>query len=292
MLSLGFRKTSPGEPDSSLARRDGAVALRAESVSYSVGGKRLVDDVSYECRGGEVFGVVGPNGAGKTTLMQVAAGLLDATHGGARIFDRDISQLSVAERALHIGYAPQSVGPHPFTALDMVLMGRYPYLSRWQLEDAEDRRIAMEALRATETAEFADRRVDTLSGGERQRVVLARVLAQQTDVVIADEPVASLDIRHQLLAMAVLRERAARADVAVCVVMHDLNLAARFCDSILVMQEGRAIACGPPGEVFTPELIREVFGVDAQVHHRAGSGSSEDDAPVRIDVVGPSPALI
>ena len=248
--------------------------LQAYNVTVIVRGKSLVDDATVDCASGEVVGVIGPNGAGKSTLLKTMAGITRPTRGQITLHGRPVASMSSASRSRYIAYAPQSAAVHPFTAIDMVLMGRYPYLRRFQLEDSEDRDAARAALADTDTLEFADRKVDTLSGGERQRVMLARVLAQETDVILADEPVASLDIKHQLLTLALLRERARKHQVAVVVVMHDLNLAATYCDKLVAMHEAKTIATGTPAEVLTTDLIRQVFQVEARVT------VSEDDGAI------------
>ena len=244
-------------------------AIEANGVTVTVRGNTLVNDVSIECQAGNVLGIVGPNGAGKTTLLKVMAGLTKPTQGCVSLNGKPVHAMTPSESARLIAYAPQSAAVHPFTAIDMVLMGRYPYLRRFQLEATEDRRAAHNALTLTDTAQFANRRVDTLSGGERQRVMIARVLAQDTDVILADEPIASLDIKHQLLTLKLLRERARKSKVAVCVVMHDLNLAATFCDRLLAMHKGRAVATGKPYDVLTPKLIQRIFQVNASIDANA-----------------------
>ena len=247
------------------AIRADAPAIEARGICVEAGGSLLVDDVSLKCDGGEVFGIIGPNGAGKSTLLKALAGITRTVRGCVKIHGHPVARMPSTTRSQMVSFAPQSPAPLPFTAIDNVLMGRYPYLRRFQLEDASDRQLAMAALSQTETLQFAERKVESLSGGERQRVMLARVIAQDTAVILADEPVASLDIKHQLLAMALLRDRARGHGVAVIVVMHDLNLAAMYCDRILVMDNAKAVVSGPPSDIVTSELIRSVFQVDASV---------------------------
>ena len=248
-------------------------AIVARDITVTIRGSTLVKDVNLTCPAGQVTGIIGPNGAGKTTLLRTMAGLTKPTLGSVTINGNPVHAMTASEKSRLIAYAPQSAAIHPFTAIDMVLMGRYPYLRRWALEAADDRKAAHDALTQTDTAQFADRRVDTLSGGERQRVLIARVLAQDTDVILADEPVASLDIKHQLLTLKLLRERAQSHHVAVCIVMHDLNLAATYCDNILAMHQGSAVAIGPPNDVLTPDLIQHVFQVNATVDTDAGGAA-------------------
>ena len=262
-ISTLLRLTDPAAASNTV--RSDPAAIVVDGVTVTVRGKTLVSDVSLECPAGKVMGIIGPNGAGKTTLLKTMAGLTKPTHGFVAVNGKPVQSMTPSETSRLIAYAPQSAAVHPFTAIDMVLMGRYPYLRRFQLEAAEDRQAAYDALRKTDTAQFANRRVDTLSGGERQRVMIARTLAQDTEVILADEPVASLDIKHQLLTLKLLRKRARECDVAVCIVMHDLNLAATYCDNIIAMHQGRAVAAGTPRTVLTPNLIQRIFQVDTTV---------------------------
>ena len=180
-----------------------------------IAGHTIVDEVSFSGRRGEVVGIIGPNGAGKTTMLKVLAGLLKPTAGIVRIGDTRIDAMPVSTRSKRIAYVPQTTGVHPFTALEMVLMGRYPHLRRFQIEAEDDAEIAFSAMKQMHVEQFQNRRVDTLSGGERQRVLLARALAQNGDVLFVDEPITSLDIKHQLMSLQVLRDEAMKREVAV-----------------------------------------------------------------------------
>jgi len=251
--------------------------LQVEGLSVAFDGNRVVDSVSLEVSRGEVVGLVGANGSGKTTLVRTIAGLLNAEAGAVRIDGQlasDVNNtggssaatvMSQGERARKLAYMPQLAAPHPFTAFEAVLMGRYPYLGRFELEGSGDRDLAWAAMERTSTVEFADRKLDTLSGGERQRVVLARVLVQQAGVLLMDEPTASLDLRHQILTMDLVREEVASRNAGAVVILHDLSLAARFCDRLVVLLEGKKIAEGTPWEVLTPANLREGFGVEGLV---------------------------
>lgn len=162
--------------------------------------------------------------------------------------------------------------PHPFTALETVLMGRYAHLGRFDLEGKRDRKIAREAMARTDTLKFESRQLDRLSGGERQRVVLARTLAQQAANILLDEPSASLDLRHRLSMMETLREEASNRSVAVVVAMHDVSLAGRYCDQLALMSEGAIVAQGQPRAVLTAENLRNVFGVETAVQVDLATG--------------------
>ncbi len=259
-----------------------AAAFSAKGLSVRIGNSNIVDDVSLAGNFGELLGIIGPNGAGKTTLLKVLAGLLKPRLGGVEIDGVDLEKIPSSTRSRQIAYVPQITGAHPFTALELVLMGRYPHLRRFQIESEDDTEIAIGAMERMDVAQFKGRRLDTLSGGERQRVLLARALAQRGDVLFVDEPITSLDIKHQLLALQVLKDEARDRSVAVCAVLHDLNMAARFCDRVVLLAEGRMIEEGEPGCVITERRVAEVFGVRARVTRRARSNG------VTVDLIEPS----
>ena len=250
-------------------------------VSVRLGGVPVLRSVSLTARGGEVTGVIGPNGAGKSTLLRVLAGVLRAESGAVRLGGADLHVLPAHIRARRVAYLPQQDAAQPFTALETVLMGRYPHLRRFQLEGRRDRRIAYAAMARTESRGFAARSLDRLSGGERQRVLLARAFAQQAGVLVLDEPLASLDLRHRLAVMAALRAEAA-GGAAVVVALHDVELAARYCDRLVLLAAGRVASRGDPRAVLVPEHFRAVFGVEALVSRDAPTGEP------RVWLVGPS----
>ena len=246
--------------------------IAAVGVVVTLGGATVLRGVSFETRPGEVVGLIGPNGAGKTTLLRVLAGLLRPDSGSLHLGQASLTSMNASERARRIAFMPQHDSPHPFTALETVLMGRYAHLGRFQLEGKNDRRIAREAMARTETLGFANRQLDRLSGGERQRVVLARTLAQQAGTILLDEPAASLDLRHRLSMMEALKQEAAGRSVAVVVAMHDVSLAGRYCDRLALMSEGMIVAEGHPESVLTAENLRAVFGVETTVQVDPASG--------------------
>lgn len=241
-----------------------SAALEAKYAVVSLGGHRVLDRVSVRVNSGEVLGIVGPNGSGKTTLLRAMARLVGVEQGEVLMNGTDLTDTSAQQRARDIAYMPQSAGNHSFTALEFVLMGRYPHLGRFKLESRSDIEIAEAAMRRTGTSEFAHRRLQTLSGGERQRVLLARVLAQQAEVLLLDEPTASLDMQHQLLTMETARTEASNG-AAVAVVLHDLSLAARYCDRLVLMNKGTVVGDGAPWDVISQSTLRDVFAVDAAV---------------------------
>jgi iron complex transport system ATP-binding protein len=237
-------------------------ALAAQDVTVRLGRTTIVREASFTLRAGEFAAMVGPNGAGKTTLMRALAGLTPAD-GTITLGGRALGALSDRERARHIAYLPQGHAfywPMPVAAI--VMLGRAPHADPFSSTSVQDRAAVEHALITTETMEFSERAVTTLSGGERARVALARALATQAPVLLADEPTAALDPRHQLTVMELLRG-AAHAGNAILAIMHDLSLAARFADRVLVMDHGALVADGPPAEALTPERLAEVFGIEA-----------------------------
>ncbi|MGZ8605485.1 MAG: ABC transporter ATP-binding protein [Actinomycetota bacterium] len=242
------------------------VALALRNVSAAYGAAPVVHDVELEVRSGEVVGLVGPNGSGKTTLVRVASRALRPSAGRVELGGRDLAGMNAREVARLVAVVPQDLTPaFSFTALELVLMGRTPYLSRWGGGGQEDWARARAAMAATQVQHLADRPVEELSGGERRRVVLAQALAQDAPVLLLDEPTTHLDVRHVLDLLGVVRGLASREGTAVVGILHDLNLAAASCNRLVALHRGRIVADGTPSEVVTPALLREVYGVEADV---------------------------
>lgn len=251
--SISLRRR-PAIPD---RQAPGSVIASAEQVGVVLGGARVLDDVSVEARTGEVLALVGPNGAGKSTLLAAIAGDTDPADGRVELAGRPVQHWSPVEAAMRRAVLLQQVTlSFPFVVADVVMMGRAPW-SRTPHEDADDDAVA-EAMALTDVAAFAERRFSSLSGGEKARVALARVLAQRSQLLLLDEPTAALDLHHQEMVLTVARQRAAAGD-AVVVVLHDLNLAAAYADRVAVLSRGRLAAEGPPADVFTGELLSDVY---------------------------------
>ena len=257
-------------------------AVSAQGLSYEVEAQTLLDGVDLDADRGQLVGLIGPNGAGKSTLLRAISGILSCQDGSVRLEGADLRGLSSRDVAVALALIPQ-IAPytHGFTSIELVLMGRYPHLGRFQIEGSEDDRIARESMRLTETEQFAGRTLDTLSGGERQRVFVSRALAQQPRVLLLDEPTSNLDVFHQLKVFDLVRRLVDEGLTAIAAI-HDLNMAARYCDRLVLLFEGRVLADGTPEEVLTPEAIARAFGVEAAVYPDPITGS------LTMSLIGPA----
>ncbi|ELY53844.1 heme ABC transporter ATP-binding protein [Natronococcus jeotgali] len=273
---------------------DGA-RLEVEDVAVSLGEVDVLEDVSLTVEPGEFVGLVGPNGAGKTTLLRAVSGALEPTRGsvavdGAALHDRP----SKAASRL-VAVVPQDTTlSFSFDVRTVVEMGRYPHRSRFSPPDEDDRAAVDRALERTRTTRFADRPIDEVSGGERQRVVLARAIAQETPVLLLDEPTASLDVNHQVETLELVRELVSEGRTVVAAI-HDLDLAARYCDRLVALAGGRVLEAGPPEAVLNRDVLAAAFDVTAAVTENPVTGSPTVTAlpdadgapePARVHVVG------
>jgi iron complex transport system ATP-binding protein len=234
--------------------------LAMEGACFRYGPRTVLDRVDLAVAAGEMLGLIGPNGAGKSTLVRLLAGIEHPDEGAVRLDGRPLTAWTRAERARRVALVPQDPRVEfPYTVLEVVLMGRSPHLSALALPGRRDLEIARAALARLEVGELEARRMDELSGGERQRVFLARALAQEPAVLLLDEPTTHLDLRHQTQLHDVARTRC-REGVAVLTVLHDLNLAAAYCDRVVLLAGGRVVREGTPVDVLEAATLERAFG--------------------------------
>ncbi|MEM2099257.1 MAG: ABC transporter ATP-binding protein [Candidatus Bathyarchaeia archaeon] len=250
------------------------VILSVDGVECRYGSVKVLEDVSLSVKDGDFVGILGPNGSGKTTLLRSISRTLKPHRGTILLNEEDIYSLRSVDVAKQLAVVPQdsSIG-FSFAALDVVLMGRNPHLKRFQMETSKDIAIAKKAMMLTNTWQFAERPINELSGGERQRVIIARALAQEPKILLLDEPLTHLDIVNQLEIMDLVKSLCVNEKLIVLAVFHDLNLAARYCTSAIMLRKGKIFAAGNIAEVLTSENIRGVFNVDAIVQRNLVTNS-------------------
>lgn len=247
--------------------------LSAERIRLAYGDRVIVSELDLQVAQGQITSIVGANGCGKSTLLRALARLLSPVSGQVVLDGADISSHRSREVARILGLLPQSpVAPEGITVADLVGRGRHPHqriLAPWNAHDYE---AVADALDATGTADLADRSVDELSGGQRQRAWIAMALAQETDILLLDEPTTFLDLAHQVEVLDLLTDLRKRRDTTIVMVLHDLNLAARYSDRLVAMRDGAIHATGTPEEVMTVDLVDEVFGLKSQILQDPVSG--------------------
>ncbi len=239
--------------------------LKIHNLSASYHEHRVLHDVSFEVKNGEVLALIGPNGAGKSTIIRAASGVIAST-GNIRTNGDDFHSLTPIQRARYIAVVPQAISlPPAFTVWETVLMGRTPYLGFLGHASSLDEELARRSLERVNALSLIDRRVGELSGGEAQRVLLARALCQSTPILLLDEPTAHLDLQYQVSLLELIRELAHKENLAVLVALHDLNLAAHFADRVALLVGGHLKAIGSPREVLTSQLISDAYCLPVKV---------------------------
>jgi iron complex transport system ATP-binding protein len=240
-------------------------ALELRQVGFGYGRDPVVQDVSFAVAAGEFLGVIGPNGSGKSTLLRLISGYLRPWRGQVLVQGQAVERYERRQLGRLIGAVPQETAvTFPFSVTEMVLFGRTPHAGGFGFDRDSDLAAAQRAMQRTETAHLARRAVTELSGGERQRVILARALAQEPSILLLDEPAAFLDIRHAVEMYDLLRDLQ-REGMTVVSVLHDLNMAALYCDRLLLLQDGRVARAGTPAEVITYANLTEVYGTEVYV---------------------------
>lgn len=236
--------------------------IKLDRIRFSYGENTILANVTLSFSLGEFVAVLGPNGSGKTTLLRSIAGMLQPSKGKVLLHGKPIQQYNARALAQAMAWVPQSIHAEmAFPVLDTVLMGRHAYHRRFASDSQADIAMAYDALRETGAASYADKKITELSGGELQRVLTARALCQDTPILLLDEPVSNLDIRHQVDILDVLAKRAAEKKVLVICVLHDLNLAAHYAQRVILMHQGKIVADGSPEEVLTAQQLEDVYGI-------------------------------
>ncbi len=245
--------------------------LTLEGVDFAYGkGKLTLKDITLDIRNPQLISIIGPNGVGKSTLIHCINKILSPTHGIVMVDETDVSEIKIKDLAKKIGYVPYSASDtFPLTVVDTILMGRNPH-SKWRGDLHEDMNIVKEVLDLMDIRSLAMRPFNELSAGQHQRVMLARGLAQEPEILLLDEPTANLDIKHQMDVIRTLKKLSVRKKIVVIMISHDLNLAAKYSDNIIMMSEGTIYAVGRPSDVINGESIKAVYDVDAEVIVREG----------------------
>lgn len=249
-----------------LAGDAGQEGFRLEGVGFAADARFLLEGVTLSLGPGRVTGIIGHNGSGKSTLLKLMARQQAPARGAIRLDGRGLDDWSTRAFARRVAYLPQTPpSAGALTVRELVACGRYPWHGALGRKGAQDRAAVADALTLTGLADFADRLVETLSGGERQRVWLAMLVAQQAQYLLLDEPVAALDVAHQVEVMALARTLCEARGLGVAVVLHDVNLAARYCDELIALRGGRLLMRGPPAEIVTTPTLGEIYGIPMAV---------------------------
>jgi iron complex transport system ATP-binding protein len=238
-----------------------------EDISLSYNHHPVVQNLSFQLNPGEMVGLLGPNGCGKTSVIRALSRSISLKAGHIRLDGKEIGIISRSDLARQIGVVPQNPSlPETFTVFEVVLLGRNPHLGWLRNESPGDYSIVNWAMERSGVTELADRRIGELSGGEKQRVTIARVLAQEPKIILLDEPTANLDISHQVELLTLVKGLCKEKNLVVLIAIHDLNLAAQYCDRLLLMKDGRIQAAGAPREVITEVNIKDVYNTASHVY--------------------------
>lgn len=241
--------------------------IQVKNLEVSINKKRILHDISFNVEKGTLLGLIGPNGSGKSTLLKTIASILPTSSGDIFINKKKQIDYKAKSLATQISYVPQETQVNfDFTAWDIVSMGRHVHRSMFDRNNEEDLLFIQRAMKMTETLPHAEKSVLELSSGQRQLVMIAKAFAQDTPIILLDEPISALDIYHQLHILQLLETSCEKEGKTMIVVLHDLNLAARFCHQLLLLKNGRVVKHGSPKEVLTKELLRKVYDVDAYIY--------------------------
>ena len=250
------------------------IRIQVSQLQAAYDSEPVIRGVSFEIRRGQFVGLAGPNGSGKSTLIRLISKVLKPQKGRILIDGQPLEQIKQQQLARRMAVVRQEAPPDfEYTVREVVMLGRIPHLKRFQSEGPEDLGIVDESLRKTELTELSGRLVTEISGGERQRVAIARALAQRPEILLLDEPTAHLDLRHQVALLTLFRKLSRREGLSILAVLHDLNLAAQFCERLMLLKEGQIFRSGPPEGVLDAATVRQVYGVEAVVSRHPVSGA-------------------
>jgi iron complex transport system ATP-binding protein len=245
--------------------------LQVKNLSFAYDSEPILKNISLSVEKGNFIGLIGPNGSGKSTLLKLIGGVLSSPDDAIRINEHQINAINKKELARTITWVPQEHPMvFPFTIQEIVLMGRHPYLSPLSFEGEEDYKIAQQAMETTQTLQFSDRYFNEISGGEKQRVMLASAIAQEPEVMLLDEPTSALDLKYQVQILNILKHLNIEKNITLILAMHDLNLASRFCNRLILLNDGVIECDGTPEEVLKKEIIENVYGVNVNLHNLDG----------------------
>lgn len=245
--------------------------LEIKNISYSVGNNKILKDISFKCQSGEIIGIIGPNGSGKTTLLKTINTLNSINDGDILLNEKSIKNYNEKELARNISFMNQNTNiEFDFSCIDIVILGRYPYLERFQEYSKKDIELAEKYMKLTDTLKFRDKSILQLSGGERQRVLFAKILTQESQVILLDEPTSNLDMRHE---EELLKEILKEKDKIIILVIHNLKTAIRYCSRLILLSEGNIVKDGTVEEVITKENLNNVFGIKTKVYYNKISKS-------------------
>lgn len=240
--------------------------LEIKKLSFDIGDKKILDNLIFNIERGSFCSIIGPNGSGKTTLLKHILNILKPEKNTVFIEEKEIEGYSIRERAKKIAWVPQDMGvDYDYSVEDIVLMGRTPYLSKFQEESIEDMSIIEKAMKATNTLHLRNKNIRYLSGGERQRVIIARALAQEGQILLMDEPTSHLDIQHQIEIMDTVKKQNSDRNLTVVAVLHDLNIAASYSDYLILLHNGRILAEGSPEEVLTVANVKSAYNISCSI---------------------------
>jgi iron complex transport system ATP-binding protein len=245
--------------------------MAAENISFTYETSRVLEGLSVSIQEQDFIGLIGPNGSGKSTLLKIMGGILKTDSGSIQFKKSLVSKIDKKQFAQSVSWIPQDHPMvFPFKVSEIVMMGRHPYLSPLSFESEEDFDITQRAMETTMTSQFADRYFNEISGGEKQRVMIASALAQNPEMMLLDEPTSALDLKYQIQILNILKNLNLNHNMTLVMAMHDLNLASRFCNRLVLLSEGKIVRNGTPEQVLEKDILEQVYGIEIELSTRDG----------------------